>query len=354
MKNNNVSNSEILQKVNRESEKFDRESDSSCGIFNIKTATETLKEANQMQIPKKLFGEFFHEGELCFLFADTNIGKSLLAVQIANSISRGEEIKPLKIEAGAQKVIYFDFELSTKQFENRYSENYKNHYEFNDNFLRAELDLERLSSTEIEKGIDFEKLLINNLELAIKDYQAKIIIIDNLTYLGNQLEEGKKALPLIKRFHNLTRDLNVSILILGHTPKRDLTKALTVNCLAGSKQFINFCDSAFAINKSCKDSSLRYLKQIKARATEVLYDSDNVIVFEVSKPSNFLKFDFVEFGSETEHLRNFTENERSQLEENILALKESEPNLSVRKIAEQLGTNNNKVQRTLAKFKEPF
>lgn len=49
---------------------------------------------------------------------------------------------------------------------------------------------------------------------------------------------------------------------------------------------VNFCDSAFAIGESTKDKGTRYLKQIKARNTEIIYDSENVMVFEVTKDSN--------------------------------------------------------------------
>ena len=62
------------------------------GILNIKSANQTLLEASQKPIPKELFGELWHQGELCVLFADTGIGKSILAVQIGQSIASGEPI----------------------------------------------------------------------------------------------------------------------------------------------------------------------------------------------------------------------------------------------------------------------
>ena len=62
-------------------------------LFTILPAQEWLKRANSRPIPKMLFGEFWFESELCILFADTNLGKSILAVQIGDSISRGIPIK---------------------------------------------------------------------------------------------------------------------------------------------------------------------------------------------------------------------------------------------------------------------
>ena len=90
------------------------------GLFTVKTASSWIEQAKTRPIPKMLFSEFWFEGELCILFADTNLGKSILAVQIGNSISRGEQIRGFKLETPKQPILYFDFELSDKQFENRY------------------------------------------------------------------------------------------------------------------------------------------------------------------------------------------------------------------------------------------
>jgi len=56
-------------------------------LLNIRPANTWLQQANKRAIPKMLFGKFWFQGELCILFADSNLGKSILAVQIANAIS---------------------------------------------------------------------------------------------------------------------------------------------------------------------------------------------------------------------------------------------------------------------------
>ncbi|MGB3586103.1 MAG: AAA family ATPase, partial [Tunicatimonas sp.] len=96
-------------------------------LFLIQTANKWMQQANLRPVPQMLFGELWFENELCILFADTNLGKSILAVQIANSISKGKHISGFKLEANSQPVLYFDFELSDKQFENRYSINFQQH-----------------------------------------------------------------------------------------------------------------------------------------------------------------------------------------------------------------------------------
>ena len=89
------------------------ESNSACntdiGLFIVQSANDWIEQAKARPIPKMLFSEFWHEGEVSILFADTNLGKSILAVQIADSISQGKPIPGFKFEAQTQKVLYFDF-----------------------------------------------------------------------------------------------------------------------------------------------------------------------------------------------------------------------------------------------------
>jgi RecA-family ATPase len=284
-------------------------------LFLIKPANEWIEEAKKRPIPKMLFSEFWFEEELCILFADTNLGKSILAVQIADSISNGKPIRNFKLEAQKQKVLYFDFELSDKQFENRYSKDFQNHYQWSPNFLRVEIN----SNADIPDKQNFDDYLNLSLEQAVMKTGTKILIIDNLTYLKNETEKARNALPLMKQLKALKAKYNLSILALAHTPKRDLSKPITRNDLQGSKMLINFCDSSFTIGESHKDKNARYLKQIKQRNTEQIFDSENVCLCQIDKPDNFLHFEFLDYSTEQEHLRRLTEQDR---ESNIEKVKE--------------------------------
>jgi hypothetical protein len=313
----------------------------SKGLFTVKTANRWIEQAKTRPIPKMLFGEFWFENELCILFADTNLGKSILAVQIGNSISKGEQIRGFKLEAVKQQILYFDFELGEKQFQNRYSIDFEDDYEWDDNFLRVEID----PDAEIPETQSFENYLNHSLERSIQETGAKVLIIDNLTYLRNETEKAKDALPLMKHLKALKNKYGLSILALAHTPKRDLSKPITRNDLQGSKMLINFCDSSFAIGESQTDKSLRYLKQIKQRNTEQIYDAENVCICQIDKPHNFLHFEFVNFGTEQEHLKQYTEQDKAIQIERIVELRDQ--GKSFREIGAELGCSHMKVSRLL-------
>ena len=108
---------------------------------------------------------------------------------------------------------------------------------------------------------------------------------------------------------------------------------------------INFCDSSFAIGESQTDKNLRYLKQIKQRNTEQVYDAEKVCVCQIDKPHNFLQFEFVNFGTEQEHLKQHTEKDTAIQIERITELREQ--GKSFREIGAELGCSHMKVSRLI-------
>ena len=151
------------------------------------------------------------------------------------------------------------------------------------------------------------------------------------------------SLPLMKNLKALKTKHGLSILALAHTPKRDLSKPITRNDLQGSKMLINFCDSSFSIGESNTDKSLRYLKQIKQRNTEQIYDTDNVCICQIDKPFNFLQFEFIGYGTEREHLRQPSDKDKENLNEKVLELKKQ--GRSFREIGSKLNVSHMTAKR---------
>lgn len=286
---------------------------------------------------------FGMKGSFVYYLLIQILANQFLAVQIAESISKGLAIVGFQLEASKQKVLYFDFELSDKQFENRYSIGYAMHHSFDENFIRIEIN----PDANIPEDMTFEQFLIKSIEKSIIETGAKILIVDNLTYLSSETEKAKDALPLMKLIKALKTKYGLSILCLAHTPKRDLTKPITRNDLQGSKMLINFCDSAFTIGESYTDKNVRYLKQIKQRNTEQIYGTDNVCICQIVKPFNFLQFEFISYGKESALLRQLTDKDKEMLEQKILELRQD--GKSLREIGDELGICHMKAQRIINK-----
>ncbi|RYU96255.1 LuxR family transcriptional regulator [Emticicia agri] len=313
------------------------------GLLKHNTANYWIDKAKKQPRPRYLFDEFWIEGEICILYADTNVGKSILAVQIGDSISKGMATDGFRMTAEKQKILYFDFELSEKQFEERYSVDFQEHYQFDDNFIRVEID----PDARIPDNQTFEDFLADSIEKLISDSGIKILIIDNLTYLRNETEKAASAAPLMQHLNNLKKRYGLSLLILAHTPKRDPTRPITRNDAQGSSRLMQFTDAAFAIGQSQKDKNLRYLKQVKIRIARLAYDGENVAICQINKPSNFVRFELLAFEREKDHLKEITDQDREQRIADALTLKKQ--GLSNCQIASQLGVTEGSVRKWLKK-----
>ena len=321
---------DYIQAIGAELQKADQlaaEMSERIGIFTVKTANRTISEAALRPNPDALWLTLWYEGEVCCLFSDSNLGKSIYAVQIATSIAK------------KQKVLYFDFELSDKQFQLRYSDEANNLNQFPDNLYRVEINRDSLDA------VNFEEAVIGNIEQTAIKLGAKVLIIDNLTYLCVASEKGDAAGTLMLRLMALKRKYGLSMLILAHTPKRCLSNPITQNDLAGSKKLYNFFDSVFAIGKSAKNSSVRYIKQLKVRYGNYTYDADNVIVCVIEKVGTFLQFVDIGYAVEKEHLKEPSEKDSTQEKETIKRMVAE--GKTYRVIASELGVTLGKVQRAL-------
>ena len=297
------------------------------GMFTVKTANRTIQEAANRPDPVPLWKSLWYEGEVCCLFADSNLGKSIYAVQIASSIAK------------SRKVLYFDFELSDKQFQLRYTDETTGKcHEFPPALYRVEI----ARDYEYPDG-SFEDALIMEIEKLSVEADCKILIIDNLSYLCLTSEKGEDAGKLMSRLMELKRRYGLSMLILAHTPKRPLNMPITQNDLAGSKKLYNFFDSVFAIGKSAKDGSLRYIKQLKVRYGSFEYGADNVIVCSIEKNDDFLQFVTVGYTTEAVHLKEITEEERVKLKNEAKVLHSQ--GVSYREIGKQLNISKTTAER---------
>lgn len=303
------------------------------GMLSIKTANKSVEDALNMPDPVDLYYGLFNEGEVACLFADSNAGKSIFAVQMADYISRH------------RKVLYVDCELSEKQFQLRYTNKELGfRYMFSDNFYRAEIAPERMSIQ------NYEESIITDIESAALQTDSKIVIIDNLTYLCNSSEKGDVAGSFMMKLIALKKKHGLTLLVISHTPKRNLSNPITQNDLAGSKKLYNFFDNVFAIGQSAKDKRIKFIKQVKVRASEYIYDSDNVIIYEITNEGGYVHFLHKGYGKESEHLKERSEDDDLQTHSRIMTLhKEGK---SVREIADLVNMSKTTVHRIISQEKK--
>lgn len=320
-------NGSSRQATNAESEEHD--------LWDV-TANETLKRGAAMKDPIPLYEPFWYEGEIGILFAKSNAGKSTLAVQIADAISKQ-----------GKTVYYLDYEQSEKQFQLRYTnKETKEMYGFSEEFKRPRLIIE-LSSGEETAIARFFKMVKKKAEQG-----GKIFILDNVTFLISKIENGADIIAFMKKLKNLKEEYGLSFLILAHTTKTKDTKPITQDDLAGSKKLMNFADSAFAMGKSRIDGSI-YLKQIKARMGSIVYHEDNVLVGGLVNDNNFLHFEDYRTATEESLLKksNKAVSDPIKIEDIELAYTlHSKEGLSNRQIAKELGVSDKTIGKWIGQY----
>ena len=323
-------------------------------VLALESAAETMNRARGAQVALRIAGSLVMEGEHTLLFADTNLGKSILATQIALAFASGKSFSPqFETETAPKKVLYVDFELGLHQFAGRYAEvddkTLINPFPFPAEFVRAEIDPEKLPPG------DTGSLVMKSINAEVREHGFEGVVVDNITWLSDDTEKGDAASALMKSFHCLARELEITILTLAHTPKVPTHVPITINHLAGSKRLANFADSVFAIGRDWQNpDSHVYLKQLKVRSAGALeYGADNVAVMERVKPGNFLGFEFRHFASEDDICRREGDREREERQEReksrVLAVKRENPDASLREVARLAGPefNHMKVNRIL-------
>ncbi|WP_020597127.1 AAA family ATPase [Spirosoma panaciterrae] len=265
-------------------------SEMQIGMFRIRTAQDVLDYASQLPAPVELYPNLIIENELTILFADTGIGKTVFATQVGIDIATG----------ASKTVLYVDLELNDRQFLKRYQGQDGLLFRFPPNFYRADFT----PQFQAPNGLSYLDYFIQSLEQAIDDTGAEVIIIDNQTKLvAGDTDSAKTAIPVLEHLTRLKLNKGITIIILEHNKKVDSSRPISLNDLQGSKMKSNFADAVFSIGRSLTDKNLRYIKQLKARSAELVYDTENVATYEITKEDGYLHFAHIGFSSEFEHLR---------------------------------------------------
>ena len=308
--------------------------------FKVERIDSMLQRNKNLPPLRMLFGEFWHEQELCVLFGPTNTGKSFLAFQMAIALSEGRTgYDQFKIEQTKRCVLYLDLELSDRQISQRLKG-----LSGECAVLRAAFDPHYLYDKKTQGSAleDIEQLIILNY--------ADAVILDNISVLQPNTEKAADATELLNKLNNLKRRHRIPILVIAHTPKLTEGSPIEMSNLAGSSQMGNLIDSAFAIGKTHK-SNQRYLKQTKVRAKEYKYDSDNVLLMELDDQNGWLHFTPVDEVPEQSVLKVQLSNEDRE-ERNRMIFKDYCDGVSVNQLTEKYGLKKSMIHRVVNSLKD--
>ena len=275
-------------------------------VFISKNANQLIEDAKKEPMPKKLVGDLIYENEQTILFASTNLGKSILATQMAIAVASGESLDLgngmiLINEVGIVPVLFFDFELSDRQFLKR----------IGDLKLPDNLFISKVERGEVLQGKPKE--IFNQLKEEAESVGAKFIIVDNISKIGNKLEEADNAIDFMSALWDLARFEDYTVLIISHTPKINRKEPITSDSISGSSKIAALTDSIIGINEFVSEKEGQvYIKQIKTRNDVIKYGKSNVICTNIVQDSTgFVKHEMFALSTESKAL---AENRGAQTE----------------------------------------
>ena len=306
-----------------------RKKENPLPTFTTTTINQSFAKAkDSISNKKNLFGDLITVGDLTILFGRSNVGKSFLAFQIAEAIASGKNVLDvmsivdnqsttplynLNNETQAQPVIYFDFEATIEKNYNRYKAKGNNYpYAFSENLFVSYPD--KLSLID-------PLLFIDAMEAQTIAVGAKVVIIDNLSAISQDNEKSGNAAKLMSKIRDYQRANNLTVIIMAHTPKIFEGQPITENNLAGSANIYNLSDAVFAINTTSQGSHIRYIKQLKSKYNEKMYESDNVITIKFSENlTGFKGFDFLAYNTEEALIKIIEKTQKEELQDEIINL----------------------------------
>ena len=330
-------------------------------LFEVRPMNDWLRIAKRRGTIKSLFGPLWCENDLTIMFADTGVGKSLFAVQIAEAIVRGRSrLGPFETKVRPQRVLVLDFEMTHRQFHDRYTDggpgpsaNAKRH-DFAPGILRAEISWQAGVPAEYRSYTDF---VLASIQECVSDRGVSVVIVDNISWLVPGGFGTPTAAALMRGLKLIKSELGISLLVLAHTVKRFDTKPITIDDLSGSKMLANFADNVFALGRSCYAPDIRYLKELKLRNSPIVHDESNVAVFRIVDSDAYPRFEFLRYEHESAFLRRRRDTllelrprvlTRPELVRSVTRLHAG--GLSIRTIADRLNVSRSAVARIITKL----
>ncbi len=269
----------------------------STGAFESRQTNDWLRDIKPAYRREYLFGDLWRPGEVTVLAGETGVGKSILAVQIAESISRGTmpfrepqhqiqfgpatpPVSKLFPPPRRQRVLYLDLETSPAQMLERYTcpspilGKLPVRYRFASYFERSGYG-EYIKIPEHFRG-DLARFLRHSVDLAIAGSEATVIIIDDLAALEPSAPRSNGPARWMRRFRAMAAQGH-SFLILTHLKTRPsrrapnsstpqlLTPPLSLSDLTLGRQIAELADTVIAIGKTTLGPEYRYLKVLKSK-----------------------------------------------------------------------------------------
>ncbi len=240
-------------------------------------ANDVIREAMEQKPLPPLFDGFWQTGETALLFGASGVGKSVLAVQIADALARGTAVDGFKMPTKRHKVLYVDMTLSKVQFQRRYTpqtdKGNARPYKFAERFYRG-------SPRHSED-------LCSWVRAAVRRGGYEVVVIDDLTAVMRTNDGTFDSLRIMRDMKRLSYETGVSVLVLADSyPSPKGNGDVGEADLRRSRVLCGVADSVFAIGR-LQRGDLK-LVQLRSQGSAVVWGSQNPVGCLIRRRQNGL------------------------------------------------------------------
>lgn len=233
---------------------------------------------------EELFGPLWRVGEVALLVGPRGVGKSILAVQIAESIARGRPLlgtrtllsatnatRPKESRRPAEKVLYVDMQRSEAQWAGRYTlpspilGKSPRRYRFSRDLLRAGIDLHLADHDAYRKDPHTYAQFAIGREIAGSG--ARIVIVDDILLGGANSASPSGLVRTMQTMRYWAMYHEISILVVASAKQCRRPAPVALADIAGSRQIAELADSVFALAPSTFGPQYRYVKLLASKSS---------------------------------------------------------------------------------------
>ena len=285
------------------------------GEFPTASMLET-RSANRWRVPhverkprsSSLFGNLWHAGEVAVLIGEKGVGKSVLAVQIAESIARGKIMnagnergrdagsifaasRRRSVPASPREVLYLDFQRTEAQWHERYSVpspvpgKLPVRYRFSPALKRAAINWDGHIPEDFKGGVS--EYLMHSICQTILESGARVIILDDLSYFAHATSSTRGGLNAMKTLKLWAMTHQLSILVLAPAREKRRWAAASLGDVLGSRQITALADTVIYLGPSTFGPNFRYLRHL-ASPRQLTHTPENVITYELTRTAGYV------------------------------------------------------------------
>jgi len=218
----------------------------------------------------------------------SNVGKSVLALQLGVSIAMGVPFMGQFVIQKPRKVLFVQFEMLDQMMQERLDkqmrylvEEYPTCREYlNKNFKIASFDEHKLFS---DAYVTIEKNLMTG------DYD--VLVIDNLyTSSDIAMDKNDKLQELLSRITELKLRYKIAMVMVSHHKKMAEKQPLDHFMVYGGSTYVNWLDNLVQVANTGKHKDLKVFKITKTRTASDYHDVALGIKFDGTKDTLALKY----------------------------------------------------------------